>query len=139
MKARLKASVLLTERPVLLRYPQQRCVYRASALVSSCKKEVLGTAERSTAWTDIPKDILLGGYRKAPQLGVGGKGKGKAYKEMEVFTDIGDQLQRSSILFLIICLQGAVISPVVAPISPLKLLVNISVSTGKTDYGHQEG
>lgn len=81
MKARLKASVLLTERPVLLRYPQQRCIYRASALVSSCKKEVLGTAERSTAWTDIPKDILLGATGRHLSWEWVGRGREKPTKK----------------------------------------------------------
>lgn len=96
--------------------PQRRCVYRAPALVSSCKKEVLATTERSSAWTDIPEGILLGATGRHLSW-ERWEGKGKAYKEMEVFTDIGDQLQRSSFLFLIICLQRVVISPVVAPIS----------------------
>lgn len=64
----------------------------------------------------------------------GGKRKGKAYKEMEVFTD---QLQRimffSDNLFTICTYNPRIIELVAALTSPLKSLVIISVSTGKTD------
>lgn len=67
----------------------------------------------------------------------GGKGKGKAYKEMEVFTGTGDQLQRriffSDNLFTTCTYKPRITDLVAALISPLKFLVIISVSTGKTD------
>lgn len=63
--------------------------------------------------------------------------KGKAYKEMEVFTGIGDQLQRriffSDNLFTTCSYKPRIIELVAALICPLKSLVIIPVSTGKTD------
>lgn len=69
----------------------------------------------------------------------GGKGKGKAYKEIQVFTGTGDQVQRRIFFFFpdnlfTICNHKPRITELVAVlISPLKSLGIISVSTGKTD------
>lgn len=66
----------------------------------------------------------------------GGKRKGKAYKEMEVFTGIADQLQRRIFFFCSFVYSNR--KPRIRELgtalrSPLKSLVIISVSTGKTD------
>lgn len=67
----------------------------------------------------------------------GGKRKGKAYKEMEFFTGIGDQLQRrtffSAHLFTTCNRKPRIRELGTALRSPLKSLVIISVTTGKTD------
>lgn len=95
-------------------------------------------AEASTLQTEIPG-------RHPPrklQEGIsnwegGGKRKRKAYKEMKVFTGIGGQLQRrnffSDNLFTTCNYKARIIELVAALISPLKSLVIISVSTGKTE------
>lgn len=81
------------------------------AQINSTRKKRLAQAREARGGQPSLEDILQEVTGRRFQPGGGGKGKGTAYKEMEVFTVIGDRLQRRIFLFLIVCLHHVIISP----------------------------
>lgn len=81
------------------------------AQINSPRKKRLARARQARGGRPALEDVLQEVTGRRFQPGRGGKGKGTAYKEIEVFTVIGDRLQRGIFLFLISCLHRVIISP----------------------------